>query len=57
MYQTTHTVFGFEPIRANVTTETGVSAFWTAADAHCEGFMNKLRENGDDHVLRVFGES
>lgn len=53
----TNTVFGFEPVRANVTTEAGASALWKAADAHCEGFMNKLRENGDDHVLRIFEKS
>ena len=54
---TTHTVFGFEPVRANVTTEAGASALKSAAEAHCEGFIEKLSQNGHEHVLRVFEES
>jgi len=53
----TNTVFGFEPARANVTTEAGASALKSAAEAHCEGFVERVSQNGDEHVLRVFRES
>lgn len=53
----TNTLFGFEPFRANVTTEAGASALKSAAEAHCEDFVERVSQNGNEHVLRVFRES